>query len=58
MKVGANAGRGGRATHLALLVARAISGMNGVHVLVAGSDGVDGTGPYAGAVVDGEDVDG
>lgn len=47
-------GRGGRATHLALMVAKEISGTGGVRVLVAGSDGVDGTGPWAGAVVDGE----
>ncbi len=53
VKVGEKAGRGGRATHLALLVAKAIAGMEDVRVLVAGSDGVDGTGPWAGAVVDG-----
>ena len=47
-------GRGGRATHLALMVAREIAGLAGVRVLVAGSDGIDGTGPWAGAVVDGE----
>ncbi|HUQ01476.1 MAG TPA: DUF4147 domain-containing protein [Kofleriaceae bacterium] len=52
--VSERAGKGGRATHLALLVAKAISGMHGVQVLVAGSDGVDGTGPWAGAVVDGD----
>jgi glycerate 2-kinase len=52
--VGERAGKGGRATHLALLVAKAVSGMAGVQVLVAGSDGVDGTGPWAGAIVDGD----
>jgi len=47
-------GQGGRARHLALLVARALAGRRGVTVLVAGSDGVDGTGPAAGAIVDGD----
>lgn len=47
-------GRGGRATHLALLAAIEIAGIDGMCVLVAGSDGNDGTGPWAGAVVDGE----
>jgi glycerate 2-kinase len=46
-------GQGGRARHLALLLARALAGRTGVTCLVAGSDGVDGTGPAAGAVVDG-----
>jgi glycerate 2-kinase len=45
-------GQGGRACHLALAIARAIAGRR-VTCLVAGSDGVDGTGPAAGAVVDG-----
>jgi hydroxypyruvate reductase len=52
--VGEAAGRGGRATHLALLVARAIAGTRDTRVLVAGSDGVDGTGPWSGAIIDGE----
>jgi glycerate-2-kinase len=47
-------GQGGRAQHLALLVARAIDGVAGAALLVAGSDGVDGTGPAAGAVIDGD----
>ena len=46
-------GVGGRAQQVALLVARDIAGVANVAVLVAGSDGVDGTGPAAGAVVDG-----
>jgi len=46
-------GQGGRARHLALLLAKALAGRAGVTCLVAGSDGVDGTGPAAGAVVDG-----
>jgi hydroxypyruvate reductase len=44
---------GGRAQHLALLVARAISGIPAA-VLVAGSDGRDGPTSQAGAVVTGE----
>ena len=47
-------GRGGRSTHLALLVARAIAGIPGVAFLAAGTDGKDGSTPGAGAVVDGE----
>jgi glycerate-2-kinase len=46
-------GRGGRATHLALMLARELAGVLAGRVLVAGSDGIDGTGPWAGAVVDG-----
>jgi len=46
-------GTGGRAQQLALLVARRISGLARVAVLVAGSDGIDGNSPAAGGVVDG-----
>lgn len=46
-------GRGGRATHLALLVAQGISGLSGVTFLAAGTDDRDGNGDAAGAVVDG-----
>jgi hydroxypyruvate reductase len=46
-------GRGGRARQQALLVARALAGVPGWRLLVAGSDGVDGTGDAAGAIVDG-----
>lgn len=45
-------GRGGRACQLALRLARDLVGSDRV-VVVAGSDGVDGTGPAAGAVIDG-----
>lgn len=47
-------GRGGRATHLALLLARALADPHSppLTALVASSDGVDGTGPAAGAIVD------
>jgi glycerate 2-kinase len=47
-------GVGGRAQHIALLVARAIAGTRHVSVLVAGSDGIDGSSPAAGAIVDGQ----
>lgn len=47
------AGHSGRAQHLALLCARGIDGMDGISVLVAGSDGIDGASSAAGAVVDG-----
>ncbi len=46
-------GRGGRATHLALLVARAIAGLEGVSFLAAGTDDRDGNTSASGAVVDG-----
>jgi hydroxypyruvate reductase len=45
-------GLGGRAQHLALMVAKRIRGLSGVAVLVAGSDGVDGATDAAGAVVE------
>lgn len=47
------AGQGGRASELALRCARAIAGRDEVVLLVGASDGVDGTGPDAGAIVDG-----
>jgi hydroxypyruvate reductase len=50
-------GVGGRAQHIALLVARAIAGTRHVSVLVAGSDGIDGNSPAAGAIVDGHTWD-
>jgi glycerate 2-kinase len=46
-------GTGGRALHMALLLARALAGTRHVSVLVAGSDGIDGNSPAAGAIVDG-----
>jgi glycerate 2-kinase len=45
-------GRGGRNQHFALLCCQKIAGLNSV-ILSAGSDGVDGNSPAAGAVVDG-----
>ncbi len=50
--LGEAVGAGGRATELALRLARRWAGDDRV-VLVAGSDGVDGTGPAAGAIIDG-----
>ncbi len=52
--VGEAPGQGGRAQHTALLVARALAGAPGWACLCVGSDGVDGTGPAAGAIVDGD----
>ncbi len=46
-------GRGGRARQLALILAGGMAGDDDRVALVAGSDGVDGTGPEAGAIVDG-----
>lgn len=47
-------GQGGRNLEAALAAAVPLYGVPGRCVLVAGSDGVDGTSPAAGAVVDGE----
>ncbi|HET9838492.1 MAG TPA: DUF4147 domain-containing protein, partial [Candidatus Angelobacter sp.] len=52
VKVPANAGVGGRNQHFALYCAQKIAGENMV-VLSAGTDGIDGVSPAAGAVVDG-----
>jgi hydroxypyruvate reductase len=48
----AGSGAGGRAQHLALVVARAIAGGD-VSFVACGSDGSDGPTPAAGAAVDG-----
>ena len=47
-------GRGGRCQHLALMLAARVSGRPGVVVLCAGTDGSDGPGGDAGALIDGE----
>ena len=47
-------GRGGRNQELALAFAREISGMKGITLLSAGTDGTDGPTDAAGAVVDGQ----
>ncbi len=49
-------GRGGRAQHLALSAALTLAGHDGVYLLAAGSDGSDGPGEDAGALVDGATV--
>ena len=49
-----NPGLGGRNQALALLLAIRLSGIQGVSVLVAGTDGTDGPTDAAGAIVDGE----
>jgi hydroxypyruvate reductase len=46
-------GKGGRATHLALLMAREISGLQKVSFLAAGTDDRDGSSDASGAAVDG-----
>ena len=52
VKVPAKAGVGGRNQHFALYCAQKIAGEN-IVALSAGTDGIDGTSPAAGAVVDG-----
>jgi len=48
-----NPGRGGRNQHLALSAARILSGSTGISLLSVGTDGTDGPGSDAGALVDG-----
>jgi glycerate 2-kinase len=52
VKVPPNAGAGGRNQHFALYCAQKIAGEN-IAVLSAGTDGIDGVSPAAGAVADG-----
>jgi glycerate 2-kinase len=56
VKVPRDAGAGGRNQHFALYCAGKIAGEN-IAVLSAGTDGIDGNSPAAGAVVDGTTVD-
>jgi len=51
-----NGGVGGRNQHFALACARKIAGEN-ITVLSAGTDGIDGNSPAAGAIVDGTTVE-
>jgi hydroxypyruvate reductase len=51
-----NPGIGGRNQSMALSLAAAIEGANDVSVLVAGTDGIDGNTPCAGAVVSGNSM--
>jgi hydroxypyruvate reductase len=50
-------GKGGRSQHLALVLAQAIAGWQHACVLCAGTDGSDGPGEDAGALVDGGTID-
>jgi hydroxypyruvate reductase len=50
----AHPGRGGRNQHLALSAAQIIAGRDDILILVAGTDGSDGPGEDAGALVDGQ----
>jgi glycerate 2-kinase len=56
VKVPAQAGAGGRNQHFALYCAQRIAGEN-LLVLSAGTDGIDGNSPAAGAVADGSTVE-
>ncbi|NCF11507.1 MAG: hydroxypyruvate reductase, partial [Gammaproteobacteria bacterium] len=49
-------GRGGRNQHLALAAALELAGRNDMLLLAAGTDGTDGPGEDAGALVDGGTV--
>lgn len=44
-------GRGGRNAEFALALALKLNGLPGVYALAADTDGIDGTGPHAGALV-------
>ena len=55
VKVGATSGAGGRNQQFALHCAQQIAGEN-ITILSAGTDGIDGNSPAAGAVVDGTTV--
>jgi glycerate 2-kinase len=56
VRVPANAGAGGRNQHFALYCAQKIVGES-IAVLSAGTDGIDGVSPAAGAVADGTTLD-
>ncbi len=56
VQVGAPAGSGGRNQHFALYCAEKIAGET-ITVLSAGTDGIDGNSPAAGAIVDGSTVE-
>jgi len=53
VRLGANAGRGGRNQALAAALAGALDGVDGMALLAAGSDGIDGPTDAAGAFADG-----
>lgn len=50
-------GRGGRNQQLALAAAQEIAGVENIHVLAFGTDGIDGNTGDAGALVDGETIE-
>jgi glycerate 2-kinase len=54
IKLPDNPGKGGRCQALALEVACHLQGCNAVFLLAAGSDGTDGPGDIAGALIDGQ----
>lgn len=54
MRLPLDAGRGGRCQHLALCAAQVMADQPGLYLLAAGTDGIDGNSPDAGALVDGE----
>ena len=56
VKVPSDAGAGGRNQHFALYCAQKIAGEN-IAVLSAGTDGIDGVSPTAGAVADGSTLE-
>ena len=56
VKVGAEAGAGGRNQHFALYCAQKIAGES-ITVLSAGTDGIDGNSPAAGAIADGSTLE-
>ncbi|NIP71889.1 MAG: DUF4147 domain-containing protein [Gammaproteobacteria bacterium] len=53
VRLPAQPGRGGRCQHLSLAAARVLAGRSGTVLLAAGTDGSDGPGEDAGAVIDG-----
>lgn len=57
VRLGDSPGTGGRCQHLALCVARRLSGRPGWSLLAAGTDGRDGNTDAAGALVDGGTVE-
>ena len=54
VKLPENPGMGGRSQSMALSLATAIEGVNDLSVLAAGTDGIDGNTPCAGAIVMGD----
>jgi len=56
VRLPAESGNGGRCQHLALAAGCELAGRDDVLLLAAGSDGTDGPGEVAGALVDGQSV--